>query len=1042
MTTAGNRWHIDCFRCNTCGTLLDSDANLLLLGDGSLICNNCTYSCSACGNKIEDLAILTGDQAFCASCFKCRNCKRKIENLRYARTSQGIFCMACHESLMARRRKKSTKTTPSGRAPSANSNGSGPAVDKSLPALPPTASGSLAPDGSDSSMSPHSVTPTDRSPLQTTFKPHKDSAMHDPRRDAVLSGFEDHRGRLLHPNNLLKQALIKLPENMGRSTSNDDYRGSAVSSRPDGSRLSGEDVPVTFDPSPTAPPFLHGGSNAETRGESSKPGAEEYLKENFRDLVAGSSVARAGSRERNSPRSRMSPHVATQDTMRQPSFTETLDSFPRRGSPNLSGTPSPPPSVPHRLRSQRYTGSPDPSEQEKEGFKLQEAPRTRRSTSSKTTSKEFPTPGASSMSLANQTEGSPAQTTGVSVNLKSSDPHSAPQLPVQPNRKTSFKRYPLSDSSQTGTPSMDGPMPDGSAKKGANHIPRKQVPRFESESAGHGTRPSHSRKPSALAQSTMQDPSPPGDRNISTPMNVGGTQDAFELPPRSSSRPAPTTGWAAATSKDYQNDDFIAPREAPAPPQHHKASESLSSMQSDYFHSKMPQSPLPVHEGADDGSADEEREEGMEHPGLFRKVSQAVKHGRSHSDKIGASTSPKWHRGRNGSIDISSPIIPTPEAKEDGAILRTRLRLSQQRVAELETERSTLQERVNGTVEIRQVNSELRDKHKTMAFLDSQREIVVRELEIMTEQLTKAKEGDSPIDIGELKNDALRDFASSMQKLKDGVNEQIEDLMERKNTLGGEISQLIQMKDKGFQEYESLTTRNQQLTEMNNKLVQNIQDLYKQGRKHSDNAPPPQVREPAPNGLGIFNTGTSNQRAPQSPMDIRSALAIEAQAGSSSQLSGETEVTADAATAVAAPQVVNIRKTGRPNKFNWKKGSESMAKNVKKGFKGAFGSTGGSTTGLISAPVREEQFTESAPYGALPEREAPVMGEKPVNSRGALDPSGRQASQGWSFLAQKGTATIKGGVKEMREALVSNLPADGCECHSNLQILLPILWIC
>src|SRR4051794_32247668 len=85
---AGNRWHIDCFRCNTCNTLLDSDANLLLLGDGSLICNNCTYSCSTCGSKIEDLAILTGDQAYCASCFRCRNCKRRIENLRYARTSQ------------------------------------------------------------------------------------------------------------------------------------------------------------------------------------------------------------------------------------------------------------------------------------------------------------------------------------------------------------------------------------------------------------------------------------------------------------------------------------------------------------------------------------------------------------------------------------------------------------------------------------------------------------------------------------------------------------------------------------------------------------------------------------------------------------------------------------------------------------------------------------------------------------------------------------------------------------------------------------------
>jgi LIM domain len=131
---AGHRWHIDCFRCNTCGTLLDSDANLLLLGDGSLICNSCTYSCSACGNKIEDLAILTGDQAYCAGCFRCRNCKKKIENLRYARTSQGMFCMDCHDALMARRRKKSTK---SHRAKSGQNNAM--LLDKSLPSLPPAA---------------------------------------------------------------------------------------------------------------------------------------------------------------------------------------------------------------------------------------------------------------------------------------------------------------------------------------------------------------------------------------------------------------------------------------------------------------------------------------------------------------------------------------------------------------------------------------------------------------------------------------------------------------------------------------------------------------------------------------------------------------------------------------------------------------------------------------------------------------------------------------------------------------------------------------
>ncbi|ERF72582.1 hypothetical protein EPUS_02864 [Endocarpon pusillum Z07020] len=99
---AGNRWHLECFRCRMCNRLFDHDPNLILLGGGNLICNNCTYSCSNCGNMIEDFGILAGNQAFCGKCSTCRNCKRKIEDLRYSRTAQGLFCRPCHESLRAR----------------------------------------------------------------------------------------------------------------------------------------------------------------------------------------------------------------------------------------------------------------------------------------------------------------------------------------------------------------------------------------------------------------------------------------------------------------------------------------------------------------------------------------------------------------------------------------------------------------------------------------------------------------------------------------------------------------------------------------------------------------------------------------------------------------------------------------------------------------------------------------------------------------------------------------------------------------------------
>lgn len=102
-------WHTHCFKCLECELLLGCNSNFLVLGDGNLICSNCTYNCKQCGKKIDDLAILTGDQAYCSNCFKCRACKLKIEDLRYARTLKGVFCMSCHDKLMAKKKKYDSK---------------------------------------------------------------------------------------------------------------------------------------------------------------------------------------------------------------------------------------------------------------------------------------------------------------------------------------------------------------------------------------------------------------------------------------------------------------------------------------------------------------------------------------------------------------------------------------------------------------------------------------------------------------------------------------------------------------------------------------------------------------------------------------------------------------------------------------------------------------------------------------------------------------------------------------------------------------------
>lgn len=82
-----------------------ADTNLLLLSDGSPVCANCSYSCNVCGLPILDEAIMTGDDSYHAHCFNCKVCKKRIEELVFAKTTQGIYCMDCHNARVARSRK-------------------------------------------------------------------------------------------------------------------------------------------------------------------------------------------------------------------------------------------------------------------------------------------------------------------------------------------------------------------------------------------------------------------------------------------------------------------------------------------------------------------------------------------------------------------------------------------------------------------------------------------------------------------------------------------------------------------------------------------------------------------------------------------------------------------------------------------------------------------------------------------------------------------------------------------------------------------------
>lgn len=343
---AGNRWHLDCFRCNTCNTLLDSDANLLLLGDGSLICNNCTYSCNACGNKIEDLAILTGDQAFCATCFRCRNCKRKIENLRYARTSQGIFCMSCHESLMARRRKKSKAAA---QAKAREKEGSPMIKDKSLPALPPNA---IPPNAfSNDLVSPDSEAPTELSPRPRPAYPRHDSSRSSSRPPRSPE----------RPVDSAKDSSLVPPATGYRNNRNSSIISGDMTSADADSFF----IPVALDPSPAPTPTPR--STSEGLADVSKKARDN------KDYFSMSKHGSASEKKTDSQAS--TPHIAFQEKGRKISsdYESPQSERPARKLSKRNGQPkaSPIPGEDRRTSNGKVQTAADE-------FKLQDAPKSKK----------------------------------------------------------------------------------------------------------------------------------------------------------------------------------------------------------------------------------------------------------------------------------------------------------------------------------------------------------------------------------------------------------------------------------------------------------------------------------------------------------------------------------------------------------------------------------------------------------------------------------------------------------------------------------------
>lgn len=929
---AGNRWHLNCFRCNTCGTLLDSDANLLLLGDGSLICNNCTYSCSACGNKIEDLAILTGDQAFCATCFRCRNCKRKIENLRYARTSQGIFCMSCHESLMARRRKKSRAAANAKK----KDDQSPMLVDKSLPALPPSAilQSAFSPDRE----TPDSLdtdTPTELSPRPRQGYSQNDSS----------SRSSSRKPRERSPERTSGEA----PTREGLTLPTTTYRNNRHSAISQASDINGGDsesffIPLALDQSPA--PSMTPRSTSETWVDPSKKTKENKAPEKDyfgMSKTNGRQSTEAKSRDPSSSSS--TPHIAFQEKNR-PSAEETAstaqikDSIRKAQAGSKSSSAKGSPAIgsddvrPQHASSPKTSNANGKAPSTGDKFRLGEVPKGKKSGTSRSNSQSEISDSSRSTS-GGGLSAPPRKDASATTPRSSQDSRSR----EEPESRPSFD--------SNNSPMLISRMDSGGTSRS---IPRKEIATGAmkntissmSSSSGADTSPSSASSSDASGLTPTVN-----GKSISGPLalQLSSTIDELVPPSRAPNRPA--------APQQKLSDSYMAPRAPPAPP----SSSSHGPQNSNAPSNGPPNSPkLPRWSAGGDFTMDEDMarilgETDESSQSILRRVSNAVRHGRNNSE---ASNSPR-HPGHGRSVSettrttasprwpktpiaedstaprqISSPIsVTSPVSGDDPALLRRQLRNSEQRVAELERQ-------FNSEKDLKNLNKKLIEKRKTVSVLDSQTEIMIRQLEVLAGYVERAKDSKEPINIAELEDSAIKEFVQKLERLKQTMSSSVEQLYEERNDLLEEKNQIIADRDRALVEFEQLSSKNAQLADMNNDLTHQIQERFKAQSGNSIDSPRPPM-----NGLGIYthhNKDKSNVSVQLDEASLRpsTGTTLIGSVGTYPQAM-EQDPSMEPATVLSAPHVINIRK-GQAKKFNWKKGGQSVAKGVSKGFKGAFAS--------------------------------------------------------------------------------------------------------
>jgi hypothetical protein len=272
------------------------------------------------------------------------------------------------------------------------------------------------------------------------------------------------------------------------------------------------------------------------------------------------------------------------------------------------------------------------------------------------------------------------------------------------------------------------------------------------------------------------------------------------------------------------------------------------------------------------------------------------------SETTRGTASPSWDKTPIIETDQAGETnsISIPVSQDDPAFLKRQLRTSEQRVAELE-------KKFNSEKDLLSIDEKLTEKRKTVSVLDTQTEIMLRELEVLAGYVERAKDTQRPIDYHSLEQSAIKDFVEKLEKVKQTMSATIQQLHTERNQLTEDKERAIADRDRALLEFEQLSSKNAQLADMNNDLTHQIQGRFK-SQVGSDGKPS--------NGLGIYSNHKSMSSTSVHNIDT------------SSIQTGPTLVATDIDEPILeGPTVVQVRK-GQAKKFNWKKGGKSVAQNI------------------------------------------------------------------------------------------------------------------